>query len=1110
MVNLSNLPVILKKGAALSQEILKKWEAIKNTLEADRTGNTCKTNPDYTRKSQLFKNVSLSNNEHHPEELLIQIYRISQSTSFTQDDLIKSKALITTKLNTPDILDGLKIPFRALLILLWSEGFLTLPLSFDKRGVLLIFPDIYKDTDNFVVRTPISLGDSSRNTSAYRALMHSSKWRHPKDVKPEYLWRFTKNNFIPSDSNNKFPSRFILWVKYFSQANPNIVSKDVANAIRHYAHAISKNPDLKSEYSNLQDLINLTKLSEKQRNTLRAIRSQKKSKQFKNQETPCHSLEELNARFIELANRQKPKNILQNLKKFYPALDGFDIEALAKAWNPYLEAFKRGIKRKHSISTSKSTNGYLNLLIDYIFYYLPRWFTLFPESQIKLPSSPHYFEGVYFWNRDCDIDLGDIILPPTLLELYFLRRSRITQAQFIYSIHSFFESAIYTDKQIRIISPGDSLPEIENPVNLREDSVGSGSRTTTDKVPFPLRTVPFLRAYLRLIEHIGYELQQKCLDASLKFDCDVNYLEWLDLREMKLEKTLDCKINGNSVTFQVDRIPNIFNWHLGTYNRENGELITAWIPWLSVSRMLTTELFTGQRMQNIQWLDIDSFDKYIYEEFSDLYLTLLFVTVDKTNPYRVAFIQKDIMELLLREKHFQLNTYSTPPIPILYESEDEKYGKYRPLFRSPQAFGERKENHMGMPFSDNTYSKAWRQLLLGAQLLFNSSSDEKHYFVYLNPVGKKILKSRWKPVIKELYDEDYHDNIEYCPLSLLATHTPHAMRTNLVTWCRYAGMDFEEIAIQTGHTTSMATKIYSKPQVDYFMAIVQQEKLITIMSGEIEDHIFETRGIRPSHPQSAIREAFASDRQLAISQFKMFSFDALFIDPPKSGITLCAESPVDQMVFFDHCICPFSGKCPKFVMDSIQDYQRCGLCPVAVYSVENLDAIQARMRALSFEISNKEEQIRLISGADIDNEKIEEIKFRLTLDRLEFVSLSLIARYMEAQLAELASNSETFYTREPEILRKTFAHAIPASSQFSNFIATLNDIRDFPDMRNGNFMARINRIARSHSFAAPNEPLTIDIIINKIKNILKLNKLTLSELIRKIDNAEKREKLTDG
>lgn len=1104
MVNLSSLPIIKIHGRRLYTLICECWKVVTQDLSDNRGGGKCSSNTDYTRRSQIFRHVSFSGYWNIPEKIINIIYELSQSEGFTDEDLQKCKELIKLDTARPRDLEGLKVPLKILLILLWSEGALTLPPSFNRRGVLQVMPRLYEFTDNFVVYIPASVEEKGRNTNSYRTLMYSSDWNVAEDISVDDIWRLVRaDSLVDQGFDGKkaeMPNRFIRWVESFSKCRPDIVSEEVSRALRFYCQATGTNKLLKEEYQSLEDVIEIANLSVNQRRTLSSQKYYLKKNTRPKQDVICGDIDSLIAKFSELTKKNRPSSLEAALGEFYPPVEGFDFTEIAKNWKPYLEAFLKKERKRNGVSNFGAIKGYCNIFMDYLFFFLPRWFLIFPDAEVKYPLSPHFFEGVYFWNRDEDLDFGGMVLPPTLFKLFFTRRSQSTQCKFISTISNFFESSISIDRQLRSVKGDSALPCISNPVDLKGDSIGSGARKQSDKIPFPLRTIPFIRAYVRLIEHVGYALQQSCLYGNVKISEQIRTSDWLDLQSLGLQTVLSTRVNGKEIEVEINKIPNVYSWYFGSYKKSSGEESKTWMPWLSVTRMLSAELFTGQRMQNIQWLDLDAFDKYSGEEFFDLYLTLIFITIDKTNPRRVSLIQRDVMEMLLKEKDFQLNTCLTPPRAIFYEDEDERYGMFRPLFRSPSGLLDGAVEYKGKPFSDSKYVDVWQKILLGVQILFNSVAEEKHSFVYLSPVGKKILKERWVPTVKKLRDEDFSDSLEYCPLSLLSTHTPHAMRTNLVTWCRYAGMEFEEIAIQTGHRNPISTKIYSKPQIDYFISLVQQEKLLRVMSGDLDESVFDSRGIRPSQLNSAVREAFLNDRGKAISQFRMFSIDSLFVETPKSGLIYCSQNSIDQVAFLDHCLCPFSAMCPKFVLDAIQDYQRCGLCPVAVFCVDNLDAIQARIRGLAFEISSKTEQLAMLDGVEVSQEKLEELRFKLTLDKLEFVSLTLISRHLESQLTDLVADKSVFYVREPEIINKIFAQTVPASSQFSNFIATIKDMQDFPDMKPGNYMARINRIARSFSFSAPDEPLTIDIVVSKIKSILKMNNISLLEFIKRVDS----------
>lgn len=58
-------------------------------------------------------------------------------------------------------------------------------------------------------------------------------------------------------------------------------------------------------------------------------------------------------------------------------------------------------------------------------------------------------------------------------------------------------------------------------------------------------------------------------------------------------------------------------------------------------------------------------------------------------------------------------------------------------------------------------------------------------------------------------------------------------------------------------------------------------------------------------------------------------------------------------------ICPVGGMCPQEVMNIIAEKRRCGLCPLALKCVDNLDPIYAKQRDLMREIKNEKLDIAI-------------------------------------------------------------------------------------------------------------------------------------------------------
>lgn len=1096
-MNLTQKPQLICDPQELYRGIEISWKNTSENLYRDRAGVKKTSNPEYNARCNAYLKLIFNNFSTRSLELIEELYLLSQSPKFNEKDAVKYEALLNSKIKNPKALEGLKTPIRYLLVDLWFKRLITLPLDFKHNGIHCIDKYIYEKTDNFILQLAKSETCEPKHLNKYRKIMYASSWSSIEDVDQYELLEALKYEYSrPNFSRGS--SRITAWAKMFAKKHPTLIDKRTPSALILYA-TTANNPvvDLRSE--TLEQLWARAEQTKEQRRKASIAKYAAKSKSTLYQDTPDFDVDSVIYKFSLLTKRPRRGSIKEIIFSFYPTNPEVDINSITREWIPYINYFIAKEKRRVGSLSMKSILRDVYLFMDYLFYFLPRWWNATNSRDLAYPYSPHTFDRVYFWFRDDDLDLGGLILPPTALTLYSTRKSKATKSNFINVIHNLFNACINYDKEMNTIKKCPSKGLIVNPVDKQYDSDGSGSRRPSDKVPFPLRSIPFLRAYFRAIEHIGRSLQLRCLNNEIQVSAETAKKEWLDLSALDAQTEITTNINGKIKTIEINKIPNVFSWHYGEYINSSNIRICTNVPWLSVPRMLTTEFFTGQRMQNLQWLDLDEYDKFTKTELTGLYLTLIYITTDKTNPSRVALIQNDIMDMLNLEKEFQTKTCHTAPIPVYYEGDDRKYGSFRPLFRSPRGLYNDLGAYTGRPYGDDAYSAIWKLMLLGAQEIYNHHHEEKHCFVYLNPIGKKVFKDRWSPIVRDIKDETTGETYQHCPLSLLATHTPHAMRTNLVTWCRYAGLEFEEIALQTGHKNTLATKIYSKPQVDYFASLTQSEKLTVAMSETLDEGVFDVRGVRPSLLDSALQKAFKENRSATIDQFGMFSVNSLFIDTPKSGLIYCQSSPLDQTVFFDHCICPLGGKCPKFVTDSTRDVQRCGLCPIAVYSIEHLDGIQARIRALSFSISNHQNELNLLDE-ETPAEKRDELVFRLMVDKFEYVALVLISEQIKTQVDILSKEDCSYFVRQPEILHKCSPKNIPSDSPFSLFIATLCDLRDYPDMKGGNFMSRLNRLARDMSFTPPDMPNYSKIAINKIQSIMKANNLTLSKLVLLMDN----------
>lgn len=117
----------------------------------------------------------------------------------------------------------------------------------------------------------------------------------------------------------------------------------------------------------------------------------------------------------------------------YPGREQLNVSEIADAW---IESFKAWLHHRKVVQGYRSDHGVLaslNLLADYLFFYLPWWRELYPNSAVDLPLAPKDFSRYAFVSRHVDEPIER--LPITLLEFVKLRRSTSAESQAIVIRH---------------------------------------------------------------------------------------------------------------------------------------------------------------------------------------------------------------------------------------------------------------------------------------------------------------------------------------------------------------------------------------------------------------------------------------------------------------------------------------------------------------------------------------------------------------------------------------------------------------------------------------------------------------------------------------------------
>ncbi|QZI69320.1 hypothetical protein K5F93_23580 [Pseudomonas protegens] len=957
---------------------------------------------------------------------------------------------------------GLRVSMRAMFVILWSKGLVTLPYTFELQGVWSKFPVLETLSQGFVYQHSQGFPETIR---ASRVFQYRTSWLKAEDVSLEELWAAA-----PDICDNRICApndfRYLAWTKTFSTKHPTILSPENAYYLEKYHQYLQakSTPSVSARDSMMtieefkdyfavppEDAANMTpKQRERARRAYKSNWSREKTALVKRAKDLTIARQVSVQEGLTVEQRSilipKPERSTKNLEwlknSYYPSRDHIKICNISKFWvaaaNYYLSHLER---QKLSTKYRKNKVRAIFLLLDYLFCYLQMWLEENPNTLVRFPERPSDFERVIFWNNtisQADLDdnifglghsLSGIKLPCTLIQIYEMSFSAKTKSAFISTIHEFFELIIKNNSFVK--ADGESAVEkgFENPVSLYLDRSGSGTRGSTDKVPLPLDSTVITKAYLHAVEKVGISLQEKILSGRLRGQRldDVRLAEWINLSELGLSHTIQIKNpddETDALVIPITRIINVYSWYSGLYGAATTEV---YMPWISAVRMLSIALHGGLRLQNCQWLDINTFDKLLSKPEHRIFNScILYVNTDKDGQDRPVVIPDEVMESLVAERQFQRTIFKTPLLPTYYENDPEdpkEYGEIYSLFRSPW-------NGSGLPFSDSHYSEKWTLLLYGVQEVYNTltPSERQHQFVTYNKDGQ--MKS---------------------------VHTPHSLRATWLTHFRiYGHLDVRVAQQQVAHKNAYTTDYYTIPDISESIKAISDSNNLIMRSAWAQmspaaSNIYQT--------PNALTSGWRIDRKKLAQDQNFISVTSAIIEHEKTGMQIIATDKEPDVGFYSNCICLKNGKCPKNLTDFTGRTRVCGLCPIAVFGIDHLPAINCLVRKLTGESENLVIKLKGLKTSKANRCEIEAVHHDLTVTKLELASYYLIRQALKDRL-EQDDAKPGLLTRMRD-MKSFHSHEIDMNNPAQRVLAQLLDSADYPQFTSSNYPYMIEKVAKN-------------------------------------------------
>lgn len=887
-------------------------------------------------------------------------------------------------------------------------------------------------------------------------------WKNESDIDLNDLWTistFKHNNNIYS---NLPVSAFI---KHISEVYPNHASQGDVSLVNSYAKYIYGMPrDFSGvSYENYKGL--------KRQNPT------KKDILESGLKTISTSVNELKVGpyeyFMALKSRTRsPKNLDWVFDcSFYVGLEHINHASISEHWVTYLAGFM-AFSAKKNVNIKEKRSG-IYLFCDYLFGYLPIWFEMNDKTELSYPLRPQDFIREVFWSNSFYGDNEK--LPQDLSTLAMSRKSRPLFSAFLRTMHDFFEYCGVVDNNRNY-----------SPISIALDSIGSGSRRLkTNKKPIAKSVFPFVSAFVSAIEDIGEKLQKIALTTS--------YFEIISASRRDLilsDYGISHSLMLNGIEYNFDKIPmKLFQWHRGKYGKGDSSRMT-YMPTLSVIRMLKIALHSGLRLQNIQWLDIFTFDNFRKID-NELYFTPILVNTDKSLTQRFCYFNPQAMSSALKEKDFQINISNEPYKKVPYENNKRNsiYDPISALFRSP--FNKEKSH----PFSDGIYLSVWTKIQVLMSDIYNKkyNNNEVYNFHCISGVKEENNESEFKESVHRNLFSDGPVDSPYCPVKVQAIHTPHSLRATYITLRREFEVD-PLIQSQVGHANLAQTNYYTVDEQLMLKLEKADRDLLDGSSNRITD-FDRSLGIKPSKEGSGLKKAVFENREASIKDNFMIAV-SMFGDTDETFSRFKSAS-YENLGVFDTNICVMGSNCSPEIVKEIGHKYKCSLCPLAIFSIDNLPAIAARRRKILADISKIEELSECQSSLEDSEINIEITSSNLNLLRLENAAFQAIETTLGFELANRQKNGFQFISRQPEIVKRKLKSVLLTSEQ-ETLLARLSDGLNYPELIDTDFLVKLKRAVRSGKIPALSDinENYYSAICSKIATIMRLNNLNMRDLAK--------------
>lgn len=805
-------------------------------------------------------------------------------------------------------------------------------------------------------------------------------------------------------------------------------------------------------------------------------------------------------------------NDLKKLKAL-PGLS-FDLISASSTWLNIQELYLRKTKRESYNGINKAL-GFLNI---YLFLYLPYWFERHPDVGFKFPNEPSGLIGSVFVSRLVKLNKPS---PKTLMEMmdaFHLHRGWKNNGYYstIKQIEIFFEFIVHYSNDI------DGCIGFKQPIS-KDDYPATNKPYGTNKHPVPRRLIGVMLDYILAIVEYSKVITEKIISREIEYKSLIGlvytYGGVIDTFQLAKIVGFIPLIIHKGILVPLKIIPNCLCMRATSPLKLKNSNLRVFVPHPHALNQIYVALCTGLRHNHIQWLDARTFDQNVSDE--DIEFTQLFVNTDKRmdRPWE-PHVNMAVIRCLRSQLDWrnQFDEKSFEELHYYNNNPNTKWEKIMPLFSFDGS---------GKPHSDGLYEGVWKDVLCGLQGLFRDIGEVGlKKICSLEPPGVDFNDLEISKKKKEYGSREDVNSIGIgkrprlprCQLIVKSKITPHSTRVTVVS---------ELITFLPSDIIGKYITGQTSPTVNYYY--VPNPNDVKNESISQHAHIFENARqqqnssktnfgkvsslyTRADEVNSNLSKSLKENLKETLDSYGCISIS--LGDGDLNGRDLLLETGASNAAENKTEICPYGNICPSEVVKLLGRPNRCGLCPMAVRSVDHLQAVSAKIKQMAEVLDDftvrLEAQLNAVSP-QYTNEEFDQLENERSYIAQELTGwqLSEEVLYQVKNRLQAGKDSRRWVVQKPEVIVRDLKRVVAPTNLTAYTLKRLEECVAYPSLESPQIRARFDimrrqLLARCGDLCAA---LSTDIPINPagefaglLRSIIEANNLSLKEVVELLES----------